>query len=493
MSPGTTASGRSRPIRRALASLLIIAGVLAASAAVFTWTSEKVYFDEDRFVEAFDGLESNEDLRERVAEGIAERILLDTVELYETADQLRTLEDLEIEAEVAEDDDDPDALVKIIQAERLAVINEVTTAIVNQADFADAFSRGLPRVHEDLIEAIEDESEVITEDTGEVFMNFASLLPDIQSRLAAEDITSDIANVELSRNVARFKVVDRTAAFSPVWRALAEAPRTNTLIFGALAALVLAVLISDRRPWVLITFGAGVASISVLVIVFVYVAWALVPLFVETSSTSGLIASVYQSATSPLVRNEVLVVGLGVALALVGSIARWVFPDDWVYEHHDDGMGPMAVKRSRRGSKGMFPQQQQPQYPGQYPQQYPGQYGQQYPQQFQGQYGQQAAPGFGYQLPAGPAPEPEKRRRGRKKKQAALMPGPAESQPMPFERSTPRTAAPLPDPPVVAASSEVASSEGASTEDLLPTRTPPTAAPTEEVEAAGWDYDAGDW
>jgi len=457
---------------------------MAASAAVFTWTSQKVYFDEDRFVEAFDGLESNEDLRVRVAEGIAERMLLDTVDQDERLDQLGTLEELGIEAEV--DEDDPEASFRsAIRGEQLAIINEASTAVVNQANFADVFSRGLPRVHDDLIVAIEDESEVITEDTGEVFISFSSLLPEIQSRLTDDPLTADIATAELSRNVARFKVVDRTAAFSPVWRALAEAPRTNTLIMLALASLVLAVLISDRRPWVLITFGGGVASIAVLVIVLVYVAWALVPLFVDTSGTRGLIASVYQSATGPLVRNEVLVVGMGVALALVGSIARWVFPDDWVYEHHDDGMGPMAVKRSPRGSRGMFRREEQPQYP----QQYPG-YGGQYPQQ----YGQPMAPGYGYQLPQAPAPAPEpKRRRGRKKQEpAALMPGPAAEAPMPFEpfeRSAPQPgsandSAPLPDPPLPA---DVA----ASTEDQLPTRPNPAAA--EPVQAEGWDYEAGDW
>jgi len=201
-------------------------------------------------------------------------------------------------------------------------------------------------VHGDLREAMDEEVTFVTEDTGEIFIDMSGLYPAIQADLANYPATEPLSTLELGPTAGRFKVADRTVGFDFIWSWLRLAQGlVPLLIILAIGCFVGALLVSDRRPWALITSGFGVTSVSILVIVALYVIRAITPLMVDDRQSSSLVSSVYATLVAPLVRLEIIVAIAGIGAAVVGLIARWVWPDEWIYEHHDDGTGPVAVAR----------------------------------------------------------------------------------------------------------------------------------------------------
>ena len=347
--------------------MLIIVGVAAGTVAALTWTAEETFYDEDAFVDNYDSLAADDSLRERLANGITEQMmLLSDLAIEGRLDELGSLEDLGIEGEINEADEN--ALAEAIRAEQRAVIFEAAEEVVNEASFPDVFNNAVRDSHESLLDAFADESELITSDTGVMEINLSPLFGPVQTRIADQPVTVPVSGVAVPRAFGDFKVLDKTTTFDWVWAIFHNALEWKNLLIGiSIVTLILSLAISDRRPWVLITFGTAIASVAAVIVVVGLVVFALIPLLVDVSETSGLVASVYRRTISPFVRTEIYVIAGGVALAVLGVVARWIWPDDWVYEHHDTGGGPVAVQTA-------YPTQVFPQYPQQYapqPQQLP--------------------------------------------------------------------------------------------------------------------------
>jgi len=223
---------------------------------------------------------------------------------------------------------------------------DVVDSVVISQSFGEVYGPALAEVHGELRDAIDEEATFVTEDTGEIFIDMSGLYPEILSNLANYPATEPLSTLELGPNAGRFKIADRTVGpdFMWSWLRLAQGlvPLLVILAFGCFLG---ALLVSDRRPWAIITSGFGVTSVSIVVIVALYVIRAITPLMVEDRQSSSLVSSVYATLVAPLVRLEIIVAIVGIGAAVVGLIARWVWPDEWIYEHHDDGTGPIAVTR----------------------------------------------------------------------------------------------------------------------------------------------------
>lgn len=338
-----------------MASIFIIIGVAAVALGTFAYTVVEHFYDEDAFVEVFDNLSAEESLRERVADGATDQLMaVSRVAVGDRIYEFGSLSDLGILGDI--DESDVEAYTEAIEGEQQSIIRSVAGTVVNDANFPETFERAVRRSHSSLLDAFADETEVINEGVGEVYVNISAIYDPIQRGVADQVVTQPVSEVDVPSSTGRLKVLDKTAGFDWLWDGLRLANDwSQNLMIIAVAGLVLAFLVSDRRPWVLVTFGAGVAFIAVLVIVVLYVVWALIPLM-TTSGSSSLVGTVYRAAIAPLVRNEILVAAAGIGLTILGYIARWVWPDDWVYEHHDAGAGPMAV-RTMQPTQQAFPQQ----------------------------------------------------------------------------------------------------------------------------------------
>lgn len=331
----------------------------------FAYTVVEHFYEEDAFVEVFDNLAAEESLRERIADGATDQLMTASqVAVGDRIYEFGALSDLGIIGDI--DESDIGAYTEAIEGEQRSIIRAAAGAAVNDADFPETFERSVRRSHASLLDAFADDTEFVTEGVGDVFVNISALHEPIQNDIADQVLTQPVSDVDMPSSTGRLKVLDKTAAFDWLWDGLRLANDWSArLMIISVVSLVLGFLISDRRPWVLVTFGAGVAFVAVLIVVVLYVIWAIIPLMTNTD-TSSLVGTVYRAAIAPLVRNEILVAAGGVGLAVVGYIARWVWPDDWVYEHHDAGAGPMAV-RTMQPTQQMFPQQYQQPQPQQAP------------------------------------------------------------------------------------------------------------------------------
>lgn len=279
-----------------------------------------------------------ESLRDRLRRGFTEE-LLDTTR----QGTLGSAEQLGIEVDEEDDESEIATAIREVQADR---IGQVVDSVVISPAFGSVYGEALAGVHRDLRAAIDEEVAFVTEDTGEIFIDMSGLYPEIQADLANYPATQPLSTLELGPTAGRFKIADRTVGYDFMWSWLRLAEGlVPLLIILAGGCFLGALLISDRRPWAIITSGFGVTSISIIVIVALYVIRAITPLMVEDRESSSLVSSVYATLVAPLVRLEIIVAIAGIGAAVVGLIARWVWPDEWIYEHHDDGTGPVAVTR----------------------------------------------------------------------------------------------------------------------------------------------------
>lgn len=431
-----------------LASLLIIIGVLLAGLATITSYANTLFYDKDVFIETVDGLIDEETLRERLIRGFSDELLSAT-----GGGPLGTASELGLALEDGEELDD-DSFAALVRREQESVIRNVVDEVVTSQSFGDVYVGALSGVHDDLLAAIDedDENQFITTEVGEVYLDMSPLYPRIQDRLADTPVTRTLAEATLGDRAGQFKVLDRTFSIELMWDWLRRAATiTPLLIFMAAASFIAAILVSDRRPWAIITAGFGVTSVSVLVIVLIYVLRAITPLMVEDRESSSLVGSVYATVVAPLVRLEVIVLVAGIAAGVVGLIARWVWPDEWIYEHHDDGTGPIAVTR-RNEAEPLFA----------------GSYGQRGPTTGGG--------GSRWRRKRSPQPGPQ---------QGYPQQGHPQQQGFPQQQQ----------PPVPAGQRALPVANPAPQAPAPPTPAPPNAAPSSEQPGSipGWDYEGGSW
>lgn len=429
-------------IRRVLASLLIIVGVLCASGAVVSWYGSSLFYDEAAFVETVDALVDEESLRDRLRRGFTEE-LLDTTR----QGTLGSPDQLGVEVD---QDDDENEIAKAIREAQADVIGDVVDSVVISPAFGAVYGEALVGVHGDVREAIDEDVTFVTEETGEIFIDMSGLYPEIQADLANYPATQPLSTLELGPTAGRFKIADRTVGYDFMWNWLRLAQGlVPLLIILATGCFLGALLVSDRRPWAIITSGFGVTSVSIVIIVVLYVIRAITPLMVDDRQSSSLVSSVYATLIAPLVRLEIIVAIAGVGAAVVGLIARWVWPDEWIYEHHDDGTGPIAITR-RPDAPPLF------------------------------QHGRSAAPAPMMPTPAAtPASKGQSRRLGgffdrRSDKAASTSPGPmpmAQAPPPPRHPVVPAEERALPSAPAPAAGGNAGGA------DRVP----------------GWDYEDGSW
>lgn len=343
---------------------MIVACVLASGIASTSTYVSNTFFDRDTFVDTFDDVGTEESLVERVIESFNADLaaLAESEEDESDADgpsdseieaQLRA-EALALELDVTDDDDEPlsiEELREVLDDEQQRVIRTAVDRVVNRTSFPEEFTGALDDAHGQLLEAaaleIDPDEEATTSD-GEVFLSleqtYDEVVDDLRDEPAAARVVAaaDSALIE----TGTLKIADRTTTFDYLWEFFGRAENlAGTGVFVAVVLLVLAVAIAERRPWTLIATGIGIIGLAAVVTVTMYVILGVIPLFTDGRVSADLVSSVYARALSPLLRIQIVVAAIGVALAVLGVVARLVWPDDWVYSHYDDGTGPRAVER----------------------------------------------------------------------------------------------------------------------------------------------------
>jgi hypothetical protein len=200
---------------------------------------------------------------------------------------------------------------------------------------AAVLDQTLRDLHSELLLAVQDDSAVISESDGQVVINLEPLLASVAAELGGDPVTAELAGVEIPEGASRYIVVDQSSAVGIVWDMLAASDGVAALLFAAaVAALVASVVISDRRPWSITAAGFGVFATAALILIAVFVFRGLMAILIPDKSSADTVAGAYEQLIFPLVRLELVMVGVGLALVVAGLILRYFFPDrDQVYEY----------------------------------------------------------------------------------------------------------------------------------------------------------------
>ena len=220
--------------------------------------------------------------------------------------------------------------------------------------------------------------------------------------------TAEITQNEVPPENGIFRVAERETTIEPLWAIIRNGPDWRGLtLLGAIAGFVGAVVFAERRPSTAIQYGGGLVGVGVVSVVIIFLIRFIVPLLAGGGSSANPVVATYAANTAPLVGTMLRLAVIGVAIALIGGIARLIWPDDWVYSNVSDERGVRSIKRRRGAPEQPQPQQPQQQvpvaaavpvpYPG-YPQPYPAPY----PQQWQGYPGYGPPPGYPAPYPTGP-------------------------------------------------------------------------------------------
>lgn len=417
MLPGANWSNKITYIRRTLSALLLIAGVLLSGLASMSIYARDTIFDQDGFVETFDSVGVEESLVERVVESFNSELLAQGGVSVDDIDP-ETIDGGLIGIEIEDEDGDlldAEEIAEAIRERQREVIRDAVDQAVNDPEFPEQFTRALENSHPSVLDAIELDLGLrdATTSDGEMFISLEDSYDDVVRELEKDPITVGLS-VAASNSSGRLKIGDRTTTIDYVWSFLARADSmASTFTLAAIISLVAAALLAERRPWTIIAAGCGVLAVAVIILVVMYVILGMMPLLTESRVSSALVGSVYQKALSPMTQLQITIGAIGIGVAVVGWLTRWIWPDDWVYSHYDDGTGTRAVARratrSERRSRRSAGPAQQPQES--YPQQgYPsGQY--QQPQQgYPQQPAEPAWPNFPDPVDSGPRSNGSQRR-----------------------------------------------------------------------------------
>lgn len=280
--------------------------------------------------------------------------------------------------------------------------------VFDSDQFTSTFLAALDGTHDDLIAAAELESAELLRNKGEVFFDMRALYRPIYDGLRADDRTSEITQSEVPPGYGVFKVADRETTINFLWTLLRNGPNWAGLTMaGAILAFIGAVLVADRRPSTVIQFGGGMAGLGIVLLVIIYLIRFLVPLLAGGGSEANPVVAVYAANLAPLVGTMIRFVIMGVVLAAIGGVTRYIWPDDWVYSSVSDERGVRSIRR-RRGEPDPAAQAPVAQRPaamapgyGYAQPPYPG-----YAPGWGGYPAQQYGPGYGAPYPAGPYAQP---------------------------------------------------------------------------------------
>ena len=382
----------SDPIRRVAASGLVAIGVLAALfAGVFRYVDDHFHTPEN-FLANTETLADNADVRERLFNGFRTEIIA-----------LAEGEDLTAVDDATEEADDEDEVVEDstpvtdAQIERDQAIEEILLDAFDSELYGQMFDEQLASVQAQVIRAAELPDEALLRDSGQVNFDARRLYPSIYEALAADPRTAEITQNAVPDTYGIYPIADRETTVNGVWWFVENGPSWRGLTFAlAILSLIGAVAVAERRPSRVIQYGMGIVGLALVVVVVIYIVRAIVPLLASGGGSAGPVVATYAANLGPLVSVMFRLMIIGVVLAVVGGIAKLIWPDDWVYGHVTDERGSRSIRR-RRGTPEPQPvQQPQQQVPvaAAVPVGYPP-------------YGYPAAPGWGQPYPGQPyAPNP---------------------------------------------------------------------------------------
>lgn len=389
---------------------MVALGVLAALfAGVFRYVDQHFHTPET-FIENTATLGDNADIRERLFEGFRTEIIA----IADGEDLTAVAADDEDAADGGGDDaeeaePEPDVPITDERIERDQAIEAILLDTFDSDLYTEVFAEQMTSVQTQLIRSAELQDNELLRDSGQISFDARRLYQPIYVALGADERTAEITQNELPDTYGIYSIADRETTVNGAWWFIENGPNWRGLSTAiAVLSLIGALVIAERRPSRAIQFGAGIVGLALVVIVIVYIVRAVVP--VLTSGSAGPVVATYVANTAPLVSVMFRLLIMGVILAVVGGIARLIWPDDWVYGHIADDRGVRSIQR-RRGTPepqaapqpqvqqpaaaapvGYAPYGQQP-YPG-----YPPQPGWGYP-------GQPYAP-VPYQYPVGPYAQP---------------------------------------------------------------------------------------
>lgn len=364
----------------------------------------------ETFIENTATLGDNADIRERLFEGFRTEIIA----IADGEDLTAVAADDEDAADGGGDDaeeaePEPDVPITDERIERDQAIEAILLDTFDSDLYTEVFAEQMTSVQTQLIRSAELQDNELLRDSGQISFDARRLYQPIYVALGADERTAEITQNELPDTYGIYSIADRETTVNGAWWFIENGPNWRGLSTAiAVLSLIGALVIAERRPSRAIQFGAGIVGLALVVIVIVYIVRAVVP--VLTSGSAGPVVATYVANTAPLVSVMFRLLIMGVILAVVGGIARLIWPDDWVYGHIADDRGVRSIQR-RRGTPEPQVQQPQVQQPGaaapvgyppygqqQYPPGYPPQPGWGYP-------GQQYAP-VPYQYPVGPYAQP---------------------------------------------------------------------------------------
>lgn len=301
-------------IRRFTSVLLLLSGVVLAGLAAMTWYARDVFYDEDKFVEVTTEALASSAVRDRIATEFTDE-LLDLANLPSGVDD---------EGETT-----------VLRQQQQELVRENVALVLDSPITAPTIDRVLRDLHAELLLAVENESDVISESDGQVVIDLQELLVGVQNSLGGNSVTEDMAAVEIPEGSAQYVVVDQNSGVSIAWDLLAAADGVALLMFAAaVAALVASVLISDRRPWSITAAGFGVFATAALILIAIFVFRGLMAILIPDKGSADTVSGAYEQLIFPLVRLELVLVGVGLAVVVAGLILRYFFPDnDEVYEY----------------------------------------------------------------------------------------------------------------------------------------------------------------
>ena len=336
-------------------------GVLAALfAGVFRYVDDH-FHDPDNFLVNTETLADNADVRERLFDGFRTEIIsiAEGVDLNAPVDEA-TDDDADAAADDAADGPatatDDDTPVTDAQIERDQAIEEVLLDAFDGEIYQQMFTEQLGSIQTQVIRSAELPDEALLRDSGQVNFDARRLYPSIYEALAADPRSAEITQNPVPDSYGVYPIADRETTINAVWWFIENGPNWRGLTFAlAIVSFIGAVAVAERRPSRVIQFGAGIVGLALVVVVVVYIVRAIVPLLAGGGGTGSVVAT-YAANLGPLVSVMFRLGIIGVVLAIVGGIAKLIWPDDWVYGHVTDDRGSRSIRRRASTPE---PQQQQ--------------------------------------------------------------------------------------------------------------------------------------
>lgn len=325
-------------MRYGLASAMATIAVMLTFIAGPGWFAKQTLYDTDTVVERVETALEDERVHLAIGDKVTDELfLMAGIDRDQANDAIDEATDDEPSDDEPDESGDPtptpdqdisDLLNDLPIAEALqTVARDQAVEIVASGRLTPALVAAVRESHTQFLEVAE--SERSPTDEGQITIDLDPVVDATLAAIADDPLLGFLSTSEVNVGEATFIVARDGQGGGVWWTVLRSFPDwSNLAVFGTFALLGAAIVLSPERDRIMLSSGAAIAGIALIIAAGTWAARAIVStVFIRDEVTRGAFEAIYDTLSKPLISLEIRIAAFAAGLAVIGGIVGFVL--DW--------------------------------------------------------------------------------------------------------------------------------------------------------------------